>query len=98
VTADELGRFSFVDLAASDYVVELLGPEGSAVAASPMVTMSKGQLKRTMVRVAVAAAAIVAFMGYAMSPSLPDVTAMASSNGVTRTTTTLIPRVTSTGN
>ena len=97
-TADQLGRFSFVDLEPNAYVVELLGPDGSVVAASSMVTMSKGQLGRTEVRAAAAAQTVVTSMGNNMSPTLPDVTTLASSNDVTRTTTTLTPRVTSTGN
>lgn len=97
-TADQLGRFSFVDLEPNAYVVELLGPDGSVVAASSMVTMSKGQLGQTDVRVASAAQTIIASLGNEMSAALPEATAMASSSDVTRTTTTLTPRVTSTGN
>jgi hypothetical protein len=96
-TADELGQFSFVDLAESEYVVELLGPDGSVVAASEVVKTSKGRLLRTIVRVAAAATAVVAVLS-TLSPSLPYAGALATRNDVTPTTNTQLPRVTSTGN
>jgi hypothetical protein len=98
VTADELGQFSFIDLAPSDYIVELLGQDGSVVAASEVVTTSKGRLLRTVVRVAAAAAAVAAVLSMELSPTLPQVNTLATSSDVTRTTTTQTPRVTSTGN
>jgi len=97
-TADELGQFSFVDLAPSDYVVELLGPDGSVVAASEVVKTSKGRLLRTVVRVTAAAAAVTAVLSYQLSPSVQYANAIATSSDVTPTTTTQLPRVTSTGN
>ena len=98
VSADEFGRFAFVDIAASAYVVELLGPDGSVAAASAMVTMSKGQLRQTDVRVAAEAQTVAATFNYELSPTLHEANTLATSNDVTRTTTTLTPRVTSTGN
>jgi hypothetical protein len=97
-TADELGQFSFVDLPASDYVVELLGPDGSVVAASEVVKTSKGRLLRTVVRVAAATAAVLAVLSNQLWPSRDYATRVATSNDVTPTTTTQLPRVTSTGN
>jgi hypothetical protein len=97
-TADELGQFSFIDLVPSDYIVELLGQDGSVVAASEVVTTSKGRLLRTVVRVAAAATAIAAVLSTALAPTLPQVNTLATSSDVTRTTTTQTPRVTSTGN
>ena len=97
-TADELGQFSFIDLVPSEYVVELLGPDGAVVAASEVVTTSKGRLLRTVVRVAAAATAVVAVLSMELSPTLPQVNTLATSSDVTRTTTTQTPRVTSTGN
>jgi hypothetical protein len=97
-TADELGQFSFVDLVPSEYVVELLGQDGSVVAASEVVTTSKGRLLRTVVRVAAAATAVVAVLSMELSPTLPQVNTLATSSDVTRTSTTQTPRVTSTGN
>jgi len=97
-TADELGQFSFVDLEPSEYVVELLGPDGSVVATSEVVKTSKGRLRRTVVFVAAAAATVAAVFAFQMSPSVHYANAFATSNDVTPTTTTQLPRVTSTGN
>ena len=97
-TADELGQFSFIDLAPSDYIVELLGQDGSVVAASETVTTSKGRLLRIVVRVAAAATAVAAVLSLELSPTLPQVNTLATISDVTRTTTTQTPRVTSTGN
>ena len=97
-TADELGQFWFVDLPASEYVVELLGPDGSVAAASEVVKTSKGRLLRTVVRVAAATAAVVAVLSNQLWPSRDYANAIATSSDVTPTTTTQLPRVTSTGN
>jgi hypothetical protein len=97
-TADELGQFWFVDLPGSEYVVELLGPDGSVVAASEVVQTSKGRLLRTVVRVAAATAAVVAVLGNQLWPSRDYANAIATSSDVTPTTTAQLPRVTSTGN
>jgi len=97
-TADELGQFWFVDLPGSEYVVELLGPDGSVVAASEVVKTSKGRLLRTVVRVAAATAAVVAVLSNQLWPSRDYANAIATSSDVTPTTTTQLPRVTSTGN
>jgi len=98
VTADELGQFWFVDLAPSEYVVELLGPDGAVVAVSEVVKTSKGRLLRTVVRVAAATAAVVAVLSNQLWPSRDYATALATSSDVSPTTTTQLPRVTSTGN
>ena len=97
-TADELGQFWFVDLPSSEYIVELLGQDGSVVAASEVVKTSKGRLLRTVVRVAAAATAVLAVLSNQVRPSRDYATAVATSNDVTPTTTTQLPRVTSTGN
>jgi hypothetical protein len=97
-TADELGQFWFVDLPSSEYVVELVGPDGSVVAASEVVKTSKGHLLRTVVRVAAAAAVVTALFSNQLWPSRGYTNAFATSRDVTPTTTTQLPRVTSTGN
>jgi hypothetical protein len=97
-TADELGQFSFVDLEASEYVVELLGPDGAVAATSEVVKTSKGGLLRTVVRVAAAAATVAAVLAFQLSPSVHYTNALATSSDVTPTTNTQLPRVTSTGN
>lgn len=97
-TADELGQFCFVDLPSSEYVVELLGQDGSVVAASEVVKTSKGGLLRTVVRVAAAAAVVMAVFSNQLWPSRGYANAIARNSDVTPTTNTQLPRVTSTGN
>jgi hypothetical protein len=87
MTADEHGRFSFLDLEANAYVVELLGADGSVVAASPMVSMARGDVQQTIVRAAAAATAVSASFGNNLNPTLAEATTVAENNGVTRTTT-----------
>lgn len=89
-TANEQGQFSFVDLDASLYIVELLGADGSVVAASQMVTLARGDVRQTEVRAAASATTIAASFGDALTGTLPQATTVASSNDVTRTTPTLV--------
>ena len=91
-TANQQGQFSFLDLDSNVYVVELLGPDGSVVAASPMVSLARGDVRQTEVRVAAAAATVVASLGSTTAPTLPQATTIAASNDVTRTTSTLTPQ------
>jgi hypothetical protein len=84
--ANERGEFSFVDLEANAYVVELLGPDGSVVAASPLVTMARGDVRQTELRVAASAATVAASFGNNLGPRLQQATAVAASSDVTRTT------------
>jgi hypothetical protein len=85
--ANERGEFSFVDLEANVYVVELLGPDGSVVAASPLVSMARGDVRQTELRVAASAATVAASFGNTLDPTLQQATAVAASSDVTRTTT-----------
>jgi hypothetical protein len=85
--ANERGEFSFVDLEANAYVVELLGPDGSVVAASPLVSMARGDVRQTELRVAASAATVAASFGNNLDPRLQQATAVAASSDVTRTTT-----------
>ena len=50
-TADEEGRFTFLDVMPSGYVVELVGPDGAVLAASELVSVDLGDLQETSVRV-----------------------------------------------
>ena len=84
--ANERGEFSFVDLEANAYVVELLGPDGSVVAASPLVSMARGDVRQTELRVAASAATVAASFGNNLDPRLQQATAVAASSDVTRTT------------
>ena len=87
--ANDQGWFSFLDLDSNAYLVELLGADGSVVATSPMVSLARGDLRETEVRVAAAAATVVRSFGSVMTPTEPQATMVATSNGVTRTTPTL---------
>ena len=50
-TAGEDGRFTFLDVMPSGYIVELLGAEGVVIATSAFVPIELGDLKETIVRV-----------------------------------------------
>jgi hypothetical protein len=85
-TANEEGQFSFLDLANSNYIVELIGPDGSVVASSEMVALAPGDLKEATVRIAVNSAAVMAgaFNG-SVNTTLTQATSVAMLNNVTRT-------------
>ncbi len=87
--ANERGEFSFVDLESNVYIVELVGADGSVVAASPMVMMARGDVQRTELRVASAASTVAASFGNTLAPTLEQATAVAASSDVARTTTTV---------
>jgi hypothetical protein len=87
-TADGQGQFSFLDLETNSYVVELLGADGSVVAASPLVSMARGEVRQTQLRAAAAAATVAASFGNTLSPTIQQATTVATSNDVTRTTPT----------
>ena len=90
-TANDVGRFSFLDLDPSVYVVELLGPAGSVVAASQVIPMGRGDVRQTTVRTIAAAPDVAATFGNRLTGTLDETTAVAASNGVTRTTSNLTP-------
>lgn len=85
-TANEEGRFQFQDLNSSAYIVELLGPDGSVVAASEMVPLSSGDRREATVRVAVSSAAVAASFNSSLNTTLPQATTNAVNNDITRTT------------
>jgi hypothetical protein len=87
--ANERGEFSFVDLESNVYIVELVGADGSVVAASPLVMMARGDVQRTELRVASQASTIAASFGNTLAPTLEQATAVAASSDVARTTTTV---------
>ena len=49
-TADDNGRFAFVDVMPSGYVVELIGSDGSVAATSEFVSVGAGDVRQTQVR------------------------------------------------
>jgi hypothetical protein len=87
------GQFTFTDVEANSYIVELLGADGAVVATSSMLTIARGELRLTEVRVAAAAAAVKASLGNTLTPTAPQATTIASSNNVTRTTTSQVMAV-----
>ena len=87
--ANDQGMFSFLDLDASLYIVELLGPDGSVIATSSMMTLARGDVRRTEIRAAAAATTVAASFGNALTGTLDTAANVASSNDVTKTTPTL---------
>jgi hypothetical protein len=49
-TADDNGRFAFVDVMPSGYVVELIGSDGTVAATSEFVSIGAGDVRQTQVR------------------------------------------------
>lgn len=91
-TANDIGRFSFLDLDPSSYVVELLGAAGSVVAASQVVPLGRGDVGQTTVRTIAAAPDVAATFGNRLTGTLQETTTVAASTGVTRTTSNLTPQ------
>jgi hypothetical protein len=87
--ANDQGMFSFLDLDASLYIVELLGPDGSVIATSSMMTLARGDVRRTEIRAAAAATTVAASFGNALTGTLDTAANVASSNDVTKTTPAL---------
>jgi hypothetical protein len=87
--ADDQGMFSFLDLDTNSYIVELLGPDGSVVATSSIMSLARGEVRRTEIRAAAAATTVKASFGNALTGTLDTAANVASSNGVTKTTATL---------
>jgi len=88
-TANGDGQFSFVDLSANLYIVEVLGANGAVLGTSTMVAgMNRGEQRALEVRVASAAAAVRTAVGNTFTATAPQATALAAANDVTRTTTT----------
>jgi hypothetical protein len=85
VTANEEGRFTFIDLDASSYIVELIGADGSVVAASEMVAMRNGDLRDTTLRVAVGSAVVAAAFNNRFDSTLTNAQSTANNGDITRT-------------
>lgn len=84
-TANEEGRYTFLDVSASGYIVELLGSDGTVVAASEMVAVAPGDLRETTVRVSATAASTSATFNGRLTGSLvtADTSGIASGSGST---------------
>jgi len=87
--ANDQGMFSFVDLDSSSYIVELLGPDGSVIATSSIMSVARGDVRRTEIRAAAAATTVAASFGNALSGTLDTAANVASGNDVTKTTSTV---------
>ena len=85
-TADEAGEFVFLDVAPSNYLVELLGPGGEVNATSESLTIDLGELVQTTVR-GTSVGALKAIFGGVMESTANDAVAAASRDGVTRVAT-----------
>jgi hypothetical protein len=92
-TADSNGRFSFGDVLTNGYVVELLGVDGSVIAASQMVAASGGRIEQAVVRVSGNSTARALFGSVGTSGATTG-----SSTGSTTGTTTGTTTTTTTGN
>jgi hypothetical protein len=84
-TADQEGRFTFIDVGASGYIIELVGPDGSIIASSETVAVENGDLKQATVRVA-GAETVRALYGNVVGPSIVDPLTTAVEAGVSNTT------------
>lgn len=87
-TANEEGRYTFLDVGDSAYIVELIGSDGSVVAASEMVSMAAGDLRETTVRVSANANATAATFGNRLGGTLTETNFSAQLNNVSRTAET----------
>ena len=88
-TANGDGQFSFVDLGANLYIVEVLDANGAVLGTSAMIAgMNRGEQRALEVRVASSAAAVRSAVGNTFTATGPQATAIAAANDVTRTTTT----------
>lgn len=84
--ADAEGRFTFIDVGASGYIIELIGPDGAVIASSETVAVENGDLKEATIRVAGAESAR-ALYGNQTGPTVTDPMQAAVEAGVTHTTT-----------
>jgi hypothetical protein len=106
-TADENGEFAFGDLSPTGYVVELLGADGSVIAASELVAATSGGSQEAIVRLAsngtpravfggIMRRASMTGRGTAMNETASEATARAARSGATQTQqpeTTASPRL-----
>jgi hypothetical protein len=84
-TADQEGRFTFIDVGASGYIIELVGSDGSIIASSETIAIESGYLKQATVRVA-GAETVRALYGNVIGPSANDPVQNASDAGVANIT------------
>ena len=93
-TADHEGHFTFLDVVPSGYVVELVGADGSVIAASDVMTVGKGDMKQATVRVA-SASTVAAVFGNTLGPTVAEPVKAAADSHVSKVNqqdATLSPR------
>jgi hypothetical protein len=83
-TADQEGRFSFLDVRTSGYIVELVGADGTVVATSEMVAMKNGDVQQATVRLA-ATQNVQALFGTVLGATANDTVTAAIENSVRQT-------------
>jgi hypothetical protein len=71
-TADQEGRFSFLDVSQSGYVIELVGADGSVIASSELVNLNNGDLRQATVRVAANSTVRAIFGSYIVAPTVQE--------------------------
>jgi hypothetical protein len=71
-TADQEGRFSFLDMAQSGYVIELVGADGSVIASSELVSVQNGEMRQATVRVAANSTVRAIFGSTAVAPTVQE--------------------------
>jgi hypothetical protein len=71
-TADEEGRFSFIDAPQSGYLIELVGADGTVIASSDLIGLNNGDFRRTVIRVAANSTVRAIFGSKAAMPTVQD--------------------------
>jgi hypothetical protein len=80
--ADEYGRFAFLDLIPSGYVIEVLDASGRVIAASEVIPIRINELREAFVRAS--GRHVFASFGGGLAPTAQNTVAAAASQGVNR--------------
>ena len=80
--ADEYGRFAFLDLIPSGYVIEVLDANGKVIATSEVIRIQINDLREAFVRAS--GRHVFASFGGGLAPTAQDTVAAAASQGVNR--------------
>jgi hypothetical protein len=80
-TADQGGRFAFLDVTPSGYVAEVVGADGSTIAASTPIAVSAGGFQQATVRVT-AASTIAGMFGSLLTSTAPEPVLTAAAAGI----------------
>jgi hypothetical protein len=81
-TADEYGRFAFLDMMPGGYIVELVDSKGALIGASEFITVALNDLRQATVRAS--GKAMLASFGAGLRPAAQQTMEAASSQGVNR--------------